>query len=76
MSSRSEGARRLHRWLAEQSWTQFRLCSKLGVQPSVLHGWLSGRTRPCLRHALRLEQLAGIAPRLWMQNQTTIEATA
>jgi len=76
MSGRSEGATLLRQWLKNQGRTQFELCAEIGAQPSVLYGWLSGRTRPCLRHALRLERLAGIAPRLWMQPHANQQATA
>ncbi len=63
----SAGAQRLQTWLAEQGWTQFRLCGELGIQPSVVSGWLTGRTRPCLTHAIRLETLADIPPRMWVE---------
>lgn len=53
--------------------TQAGLAKELGVTPQAISGWLRGEGRPSPRHMARLEELAGIPMRDWLEDDASDE---
>ncbi len=61
----SEAARQLWLYIVAQGLSQADLCRRIGCKRSQLSRWLYGDGRPGVQWASRIEDLTGIAMRLW-----------
>lgn len=63
---RPPAATYLEEWLATNGLSRFQFCARTEINPGLLWNWCSGRSRPSLPHAARIEQVTGIPPRAWL----------
>ncbi len=62
---RSAGAHHLATWLQSTSTTRLQLANELGVDPTSVGNWLSGRGRPSVANAAAVESKTGIPCAQW-----------
>lgn len=52
--------------LVKRGWTQNELARQLGTDTAVVSRWMTGRRKPGLELALKLEDLLGVQAQLWV----------
>lgn len=56
----------LKAWLQRSKLSQNALAAELGVVAPILSNWLTGKRRPTLAQAVRIEDKTGVPIRSWM----------